>query len=96
MGGQAGSTSLWLGWDQDPTGLNYGICKTPIAAGIIATGGLDHDVVPGAPDDSILLYRMESTAPAAAMPEIGRSIVHDEGNALIREWIAALDPGPCS
>jgi hypothetical protein len=39
---------------------------------------------------------MESTAPAAAMPEIGRSIVHDEGNALIREWIAALDPGPCS
>lgn len=96
MSGQAGSTSLWLGWDQDPMGLNFGICKTPIAAGIVATGGRSHDIIPGAPADSILMYRMESTLPAAAMPEIGRSIVHDEGNALIREWIAAMEPGPCS
>ncbi|MGI9432150.1 MAG: SO2930 family diheme c-type cytochrome [Myxococcota bacterium] len=96
MGGQAGSTSLWLGWDEDPTGFNYGVCKTPIAAGIIATDGRSHDIIPGQPDASILMYRMESTLPAAAMPEIGRSVNHDEGNALVREWIAALAPGPCS
>jgi len=94
--GQAGSTSLWLGWDQDPTALGYGICKTPIAAGIIATDGRSHDIIPGQPDASIVMYRMESTLPAAAMPEIGRSVPHDEGNALIWEWIASLPAGPCS
>jgi parallel beta-helix repeat protein len=95
LGGQAGSTSLWLGWNEDPMGGNFGICKTPIAAGIVATGGRSHDIVRGMPDDSILMYRMESTLPAAAMPEIGRSIVHEEGNALIREWITALAPAGC-
>ena len=60
-----------------------------------ATGALFYDVVPGKPDESILLYRMLSTAPAIAMPEIGRSLVHDEGVDLVRAWIAGLS-GDCS
>jgi hypothetical protein len=28
-----------------------------------------------------------------AMPELGRSLVHGEGVALIREWIASLRGG---
>ncbi len=66
-----------------------GINKAPIAAGK-ASGGRLKDIIPGHPDESILLYRMESTDPEIMMPEMGRKLVHQEGVALIREWIASL------
>lgn len=74
-------------------GLELGICKTPIAAGS-GTGGREYDIVPGDPLASILVYRMESTDPAEMMPELGRSLAHDEGVDLITEWIEGL-PGQC-
>ena len=70
-----------------------GYCKPPIAAGR-GTGGRPYSIVPGAPDDSILVYRMETTDPATRMPETGRSLTHREGVDLIRQWIATL-PGRC-
>ncbi|AQQ68641.1 hypothetical protein Mag101_14125 [Microbulbifer agarilyticus] len=71
-----------------------GVCKPPVAAG---TGSGDRlfAIVPGSPDDSILNFRVESTDPGAMMPELGRSLVHDEGTALLKEWIASM-PGNCS
>lgn len=78
--------------ESDPVRL--GLCKIPIATGR-GSGTALFDIVPGAPDESILLHRMESTEPDVAMPELGRSLVHREGVALIREWIAAL-PGGCA
>jgi hypothetical protein len=33
---------------------------------------------------------MESTDPGIAMPELGRSTVHEEGVELLRQWIAAM------
>lgn len=72
----------------------FGLCKLPIAAGA-GTGGRGYDIVPGKPDDSILLYRMESVKPGAMMPELGRALRHDEGIALIRDWVAGLE-GSCS
>lgn len=71
----------------------WGVCKVPVAAGRGA-GNASFDIVPGAPDDSILLHRMQSSEPDVAMPELGRSIVHVEGVALIRAWIASLQ-GHC-
>ena len=50
--------------------------------------------MPGQPDESILVYRMESTDPASMMPELGRSFSHDEGVDLISQWIAMLE-GAC-
>ena len=47
-------------------------------------------VVPGDPDRSILTYRLQSVEPGIAMPELGRTISHKEGVALIRSWIADL------
>lgn len=73
-------------------GPRLGMCKSPIAAGD-GTGGRAFDLVPGDPEASILLFRMETTNPAAMMPELGRALSHDEGVALIREWIAAMDGG---
>lgn len=71
----------------------WGVCKVPVAAGRGA-GDASFDIVPGAPDRSILLHRLQSNEPDVAMPELGRAIVHIEGVALIREWIASLE-GSC-
>ncbi len=77
----------------DPIGPNFGICKLPIAAGT-GTGGRQFGIVPGDPDQSIFSYRVESDNPAEMMPELGRALVHTEGAALIRKWIAQLE-GSC-
>ncbi|MBX2899567.1 MAG: hypothetical protein KF775_07950 [Cyclobacteriaceae bacterium] len=76
-----------LASEQDPVRL--GIGKAPVAAGK-GSGGLLYDIVPGKPDQSILQYRIESVHPGSMMPELGRSITHTEGVALVRQWIAEL------
>lgn len=87
-GGDAYNTGLFLNYEESaPTRL--GIYKAPVSAGGGA-GGLDWDIIPGKPDSSILYYRMASTEPGTAMPELARSIVHEEGLALIREWIEQI------
>ena len=75
-----------------PMGPNYGICKPPIAAGT-GTGGRFLDIVPGNAEASIFSYRIESDNPAEMMPELGRSLVHEEGAALIRQWIDEMEGG---
>lgn len=90
--GPADTSGLFLDASvRDP--LRWGRCKTPVAAGQ-GTGGNLFSVVPGAPDQSILVYRMASLDPGAMMPELGRGLVHDEGVDLISDWIQAL-PGEC-
>lgn len=70
-----------------------GVGKKPVAAGK-GSGGLLFDIVPGSPDESILVYRMESLDPSVMMPELGRSSVHEEGVALIRKWIEEMNDDP--
>ena len=71
----------------------YGIYKSPVAAGR-GSGGREFDIVPGQPDKSILAFRIDSTDAGIMMPELGKRLVHMEGLALVREWIAAMaDPG---
>jgi uncharacterized repeat protein (TIGR03806 family) len=85
--GPADTSGLWLdAATSEPRRL--GLCKPPVAAGQ-GTGDHLFDIVPGQPDASILVYRMGSLDPGAMMPELGRSTVHEEGVALIRDWIAA-------
>jgi uncharacterized repeat protein (TIGR03806 family) len=87
-GGAASNSGLFLDIARtDPE--QRGLFKRPTAAGRGA-GTRDFDIVPGDPDASILLYRMQSTDPGIAMPELGRATVHKEGVALIREWIAGM------
>ncbi|MCQ8184493.1 hypothetical protein NOG11_03750 [Parvularcula sp. BGMRC 0090] len=76
------------------TGAAVGRCKPPIAAGS-GTGGHRFGIEPGRPEASILTYRVGSTDPGAMMPELGRSLVHEEGLALLNQWIAEMD-GTCS
>ncbi len=85
--GPADTSGLWLdAATKEPRRL--GLCKPPVAAGQ-GTGDHLFDIVPGQPDASILVYRMNSLDPGAMMPELGRSTVHEEGVALVRDWIRA-------
>lgn len=93
---QPGGTASYTGIDFrvghfDP--LHAGFCKHPNSAGNMRD--LQYDVVPGRPDQSILIYRLASTAPKVMMPQIGRASVHAEGLELLREWIAALPAQTC-
>lgn len=76
------------------SGPELGVCKLPIAAGA-GTGGRAFSIVPGDPDASILLHRVETTNPGAMMPELGRALQHREGAQLLRDWIAEME-GACS
>jgi len=83
--GPANTSGLFLNiHEEDP--IRWGINKPPIAAGRGA-GDRQFNIVPGKPDASILIYRMESNDPGVMMPEIGRKVVHEEGIALLKEWI---------
>jgi len=66
-----------------------GVGKAPVAAGK-GSGGLQYDIVPGKPDQSILQFRIESVHPGIMMPELGRSITHMEGVELVRKWIEEM------
>ena len=81
------ATALW--------GPSLGICKSPIAAGR-GTGGRQFGIVPGNADASILLHRVESSEAAVMMPELGRSLSHAEGVAVLRAWIEAMTPKGCA
>jgi uncharacterized repeat protein (TIGR03806 family) len=72
---------------------NYGICKPPVAVGR-GSGNRPYDIYPGRADDSILLFRMENTDPAIAMPELGRATNHIEAIAVVRDWVNGLS-GEC-
>ncbi|WP_406853177.1 SO2930 family diheme c-type cytochrome [Brevundimonas sp. BH3] len=90
--GPAGTSGLYL--DASAThSKTTGVCKLPVAAGA-GTGNLRFDIVPGKSGESIFPFRMDSTNPAIMMPEIGRSTKHNEGIALIRFWIDAME-GSC-
>jgi uncharacterized repeat protein (TIGR03806 family) len=89
--GAASNSGLFLDWKQ-PDITARGIMKHPVAAGR-GSGDRDYDIVPGKADASILIYRMESTDPGIAMPELGRATVHAEGVKLLRDWINGM-PAP--
>ena len=89
--GPANTSGLDLSYHQTEA-AKIGVCKTPVAAGQ-GSGGLLFSIIPGRPEESILMHRMKSTTPKVQMPELGRALVHAEGVALIREWIASQKGG---
>jgi uncharacterized repeat protein (TIGR03806 family) len=92
--GPADTSGLFLQHNNQDT-LHLGYCKPPVAAGRGA-GNLKYAINPGDADTSILVYRMLSTDPGQLMPELGRSIVHEEGVTLVSEWINQMSDVDCS
>lgn len=87
--GPAKTSGLFLDYYQ-ANETSLGIFKPPVATGR-GSGRLNFNIVPGKPEKSILVYRMESTDPGVLMPESGRKMIHNEGLELISNWINSLD-----
>jgi len=87
--GSANTSGLHLLADA-PQDISLGIYKATVSAGA-GTGGFTYSIVPGSPEESIMIYRMKSTNPGAMMPELGRTTVHAEGIELISEWIEEME-----
>ncbi len=86
--GSANTSGLFLLLsDKNPE--SWGVMKSPVAAGK-ASGDNLYDIVPGKPDESILVYRMTENDPEIRMPELGRSVQHKEAVELIRQWITEM------
>jgi parallel beta-helix repeat protein len=89
--GPARTTGLDLSISQTNF-AKLGVWKSPVAAGH-GSGEHRFDIVPGKPEDSIVIYRLESTEPGVMMPELPRRMVPDDAVALLREWISQMkDP----
>jgi uncharacterized repeat protein (TIGR03806 family) len=95
-GGTATESGLLLSWEEtDPaSGPRWGICKRPIAT-TAEPCGLTFDIVPGAPEQSILICRITSRETDVQMPSLSSLQVDQRGVALMREWIAGLTPPGC-
>jgi uncharacterized repeat protein (TIGR03806 family) len=91
-GGGGPSGLVLLAWETTPA--KYGVCKESVAAGP-GTGGHTHDIVPGHPEESILIHRMNSTDPEIKMPELPNRIPDKKGVSLVSEWIQSMDPQGC-
>ncbi|MDW3194464.1 MAG: SO2930 family diheme c-type cytochrome [Cytophagales bacterium] len=87
--GPAKNTGLHL-LASTSTDYEIGINKPPVAAGR-GSAGLKFGIVPGKPENSILMHRIKSLDPGEMMPEVGRKLQHIEGIALVEEWIREMD-----
>ena len=88
-GGSASNSGLWLTLEEtSPTRL--GLKKHPTAAGR-GSGNRRFVIDPGHPEKSILAFRMDSTEPGIAMPELGRTLPDPTGIDLINQWIAGME-----
>ena len=84
----ASNSGLFLTLEENRSpALGFG--KQPVAAGRGA-GDLKVAIDPGHPERSILTYRMASTEPGVMMPDLGRTVLDDEGLDLIRQWIGQM------
>lgn len=93
----ASSSGLYLDWHATEPGgaaASFGICKTPTSAGG-ATCGLTYDIVPGQPEQSILICRVASREPKVQMPPLATKLAHTDAVKLLSDWVAGLTNAPC-
>ena len=86
--GNANSTGLYLHLNETRD-IHLGVNKKPVATGR-GSGGMKYSIVPGEPEESILLHRMISLDPGVMMPESGRALSHTEAVDMVRSWILLM------
>lgn len=73
-----------LAFSENSLALNMGLCVEPEE---FINSALVYIIKPSDKNRSMMYYRMNSTAPSERMPLLGRTIVHQEGVALLEQWI---------
>ena len=93
--GPAGGSGLQMEYNRvyQDNPQRFGTCKIAVAGG---HEDYPADVIPGSPEMSYLLFRMNTNIQRHRMPELGRSTIHGEGVALIDYWIKHLPLADCS
>ena len=76
-----------LAFSQTSNPTNLGIC---VVAEEEISPTLQKIITPGQYDKSVLHYRISSNEENERMPLLGRTITHDEGKALLEQWISSL------
>ncbi|WP_291086833.1 hypothetical protein [Flavobacterium sp. BFFFF1] len=70
--------------------VNMGVCvNTQDMQGF--SPSLGKIITGGRPEESMLYYRINTTDETYRMPLHGRTVIHEEGVALMRDWINTLD-----
>lgn len=87
--GSAYYVPLRMDYSQTIDPYNMGACMSSS----MPVPGISHGyaIEPQNPSNSVLLAMMNTNNPMFKMPRIGRSTIHQEGVALIEEWILSLD-----
>jgi uncharacterized repeat protein (TIGR03806 family) len=100
--GYAGQSGLLLNHDNIGSSTSpetWGICKKPLATTALDANGpipnMTYDINPKLPNNSFLLYRMNTTMTGQKMPVVGRGVNHLEAVALVRDWITSLPQASC-
>lgn len=76
-----------LPFDKTILDNNIGIC---VAADEELSPTLQKIIAPGNPSKSIMHYRISTNEESKRMPLLGRTIIHDEGVALLEQYIESL------
>jgi mono/diheme cytochrome c family protein len=82
------------------TGLGNGVGNTNLGVCVNTQdmqgfpSDLEKIITPGSPERSMLFYRINTTNETFRMPLHGRTMLHDEGIALIEQWINSLQDCP--
>jgi uncharacterized repeat protein (TIGR03806 family) len=87
-GGNVEFVNIRMAFNQTTNPLNMGVC----APALLAVPGISHGqiVSPQNPNESTLLYTLNTNATMFRMPRIGRTVVHEEGIQLVTAWINSL------
>lgn len=67
---------------------NLGVC---VMADEPIDQSLEKIINPGNPSKSVMHFRLSSTDEADRMPLLGRTVVHEEGVELLKQWIGTLN-----
>lgn len=88
-GGHCDYRSLRLEFEKTTDPDNLGICFTPdTPLGELPNGKV---IDPGNAENSVLYFRLNTNFEEYRMPLLGRTILHEEGVALVEEWINSLN-----
>lgn len=85
--GRCDYRALRLDFNSTSNPTNFGVCVT---ADEVISPTLQKLVSPGNSSKSILSYRIRTNDESERMPLLGRTVIHDEGLALLQEYINSL------
>lgn len=85
--GRCDYRAIRLGFGQSSDNNLLGIC---VQADEVISPTLQKIIAPGNANKSVLHYRMNTNDESERMPLLGRTIIHDEGVALVRDYINSL------